>query len=359
MKIAIMIITIVATLICICACQLYPATTPTNPTQATTMPTQTQPTDPAPTETQPTQTVDPRIAQMQTLLEWPGDNPFYNYALTSAYTTPADVDLFHLFRSGFQDESDDPTDEEIVLLEGKLGEFWKEMDLARLPVDKMNTVLKELFGITLEQTNGVGLDSLVYLEETNCYYTANTGVYGVEISVVYVEALDDGSLMVQYSALYDGDYLVRLMPTVNGGYKFLSNTKISAIYNKMGIRNVVSAYFNQREDYLLGKSEIIENVNPGIVPDEAKHREAIAGSGIEWLQSEISIGKIGCWDSHAEAIVTEEIAYRKDGIVLKETITHTVQLGLTDDGIVLVVCDGYFEKATDFKSCSYVPAQLP
>lgn len=351
MKIAIIIITILTTLFCICACQLHPATTPTNPTQTTT-PTQTQPTDPAPTV--PT---DPRIAEMQALLQWPSENKFYNYALTSEYATPADVNLLYLFQNGFPEESDDPTEEELLLLEGKMGEHWKEYDLARLPVDKMNAVLNELFGITLEQTNGVGLDSLVYLEETNCYYTANTGVYYAEIAVSYVETLDDGSVMVQYSTPYDGNYMVWLMPTDNGGYKFLSNTKISAIYNKLGIRNIVNSYFNQREDYLLGNSENIENTNPGIVPDEAKHREAIANSGIEWLESDITIGCVACWDSHAEATVTEVIAYRLDGIVRKETITHTLQLGLTDDGAILVVADGYMEKATGFKSCSYVPPE--
>lgn len=353
MKIAIMIITIVATLICICACQLAPATAPTDPTQTTTMPTETQPTEPP---TQPTEP-DPRVAVMQSLLKWPSENNFYNYALTSTYTTPADVNLFNLFQNGFQDESDDPTEEELLLLEGKMSEYWKEMDLARLPVEKMDAVLTELYGITLEQTNGVGLDSLVYLEETNCYYTANTGVYYAEITVKYVETLDDGSILVQYSALYDGDYMVRLMPTDNGGYKFLSNTKISAIYNKLGIRNLVNSYFNQREDYLLGKSENIGNTNPGIVPDEAKHREAVVNSGFEWLQSDITIDSVACWDSHAEATVTEVIAYRLDGIVRKETITHTLQLGLTDDGTILVVADGYMEKASGFKSCSYVPPE--
>ena len=357
MKIAIMIFTILATLFCICACQLYPATTPTNPTQSTTMPTQTPPTNPVPTEMLPTLPVDPRIAEMQALLQWPSENSFYNYALMSEYADPADVDLYQLFQNGFQDESDDPTEEELELLEGKLGDHWKEYDLARLPVEKMDAVLKALFDITLEQSNGVGLDSLVYLEETNCYYTANTGVYYAEIAVSYVETLDDGSLMVQYATPYNGDFMVKLMP-VYGGYRILSNTAISDLYNKAGIRSVVSTYFEKREDYLLGKSESIENTNPGIVPDEMKHREAIAKSSVEWLQSDITIDSVGCWDSHAEAIVTEVIAYRVDGITLKETIVHNLQLGLTDDGSILVVSDGYFEKATGFKSCSYVAPEV-
>lgn len=355
MKKMIVSLSVFAMLIGLCACQKSPVST--DPTLITTTPTQTQPSDPKPTETLPTQPVDPRIAEMQALLEWPSDNKFYNYALTSEYTTPADVNLFNLFQNGFPDESDDPTEEEIVLLDGKLGTYWQEYDLARLPVEKMDAVLTELFGITLEQTNGVGLEYLTYLEETNCYYTANTGVYYAEIVVSYVETLDDGSLMVQYATPYNGDFMVKLMPSDDGDYRFLSNTKIPAIYNKRAIRDASSAFFEQREAYLMGKTETIGNTNPGIVPDEAKHRVAIAKSGVEWLQSDITIDSVGCWDSHAEAIVTEVIAYRVDGITLKETIVHNLQHGLTDDGTILVVADGYMEKASGFKSCSYVPPE--
>ena len=90
------------------------------------------------------------------------------------------------------------------------------------------------------------------------------------------------------------------------------------------------------------------------MPDEMKHREAIADAGIEWLQSDIGIGNVGCWDSHAEAKVSETISFRKDGVVYKETIEHTLQLGMLDDGSIIVVSDGYLEKASNFKSCSYV-----
>ncbi len=357
MKIAIIIFTVLATLICICACQLAPLTAPTDPTQTTTMP--TEPPESTAPPTQPTEP-DPRIAELEALLSWSGQESFYNAALLSEYATPADVDLCRLFYDGFRGESQKPTDEELVLLEGKMGQYWKEMDLFRLPVEKMDAVLTRLFGITLEETNGIGLDRLVYLEETNCYYTAHTGPDGIEkLQVNYIETLDDGSLMVQYTAPYYGDFMVKLMPAEDGGYRILSNAAITGIYNKQTIRNVTNTYFAQREDYLLGKSQTINNTNPGIVPDEAKHLEAIQDAGIDWLQSEISIGEVGCWDSHAEALVTEEISYRKDGIVYKETIEHKLQLGLIDDGSIVVVCDGYIEKASNFKSCSYVPDTLP
>ena len=96
MKKMIVSLSVFAMLIGLCACQKTPAST--DPTQTTTTPTQTQPSDPKPVETLPTQPVDPRIAEMQALLAWPSDNKFYNYALTSEYTIPADVNLFNLFQ---------------------------------------------------------------------------------------------------------------------------------------------------------------------------------------------------------------------------------------------------------------------
>ena len=177
----------------------------------------------------------PMLGEMQNLFDERSGQPFYNEALFSTYETPADVDLFYLFYNGFKDESQSPTEQELELLEGRMGQFWKEMDLFRLPTEKMNNVLRELYGITLEQTNGVGLDSFVYLEETDCYYTAHTGMYAAEdLTVRNVETQDDGSLLVQYS-YYKGDYIVRLMPIYGGGYRILSNFSADPEIAKMQV----------------------------------------------------------------------------------------------------------------------------
>ena len=357
MKRTLMILTIFSLLICMCACQTTPASNTGDPTQTTTQPTQTQkPTDPAPTETLPTQPTDPRIAEFQNLLTWSSEKHFYNDALTSVYDNPADVDLQMLFYDGFKDESQSPTELELELLEGKMGQFWKEMDLIRLPADKMEAVLTELFGITLDETNGIGLDNLVYLEETDCYYMAHSGTHYADVTVVYVETLEDGTMMVQYSAKSYGNYVVKLKPTEDGGYRILSNTAIDHLYTPEGVWNVVGEYFAQREAYLLETSAEMSNINPGILPDEASHLAAIHSSGVEWLRSFITIGSVDCWDSHAEAVVTETVMFRVNGTEQTETVVHTLQLGLLDDGTILVVSDGYQENTTGFTSCSYVPA---
>lgn len=294
------------------------------------------------------------LGEMQHLLDRRSDYPFYNDALYSFYTKPADVDLFYLFYNGFKDESQSPTEQELELLEGKLGQNWKEMDLIRLPVDKMDAVLTDLFGITLEETNGVGLSNFVYLEETDSYYHTVTGASGVNVTVVYTERLEDGSIMVQYSAGKSGNRMAKLMPTQDGGYRILSNVAIDHLYNETGVYNAAADYFSQREAYLQETSAEMSNINPGILADEASHLAAIHSSGVEWMGSEVSIQVNGYWDSHAEATVTETVTFRVNGTEQTETIVHKVQLGLLDDGSIYVTSDGYKENTTRFTSASYV-----
>jgi hypothetical protein len=296
----------------------------------------------------------PMIGEMQNLLTWKSENRFYNDALTSVYETAADVDLFYLFYDGFKDESQTPTEQELELLEGKLGQYWKEMDLIRLPRDKMDAVLTELFGITLEQTNGVGLDKLVYLEETDCYYHAITGTHGADLTITKVEEKEEGSLLVYYT-YYLGDFVVKVMPTEDGGYQILSNTILSANYTEAGVENTVRRYFEQRRGYLQGSLSTMYGINPGILTDEESHLESIRSSGAEFLDSEFSIQVNGLWDSHAEATVTETVTFRVDGTEQTETIVHRIQLGLSNTCDLIIVCDGYKENTTGFTSYSYVP----
>lgn len=296
----------------------------------------------------------PMLGEMQHLLDRRSVYPFYNDALYSFYTKPADVDLFYLFYNGFKDESQSPTEQEEKLLDGKLGQHWKEMDLIRLPVDKMDAVLTDLFGITLEETNGVGLSNFVYLEETDCYYHTVTGASGVNVTVVYTERLEDGSIMVQYSAGNSGNRMAKLMLTEDGVYRILSNVEIDHLYNETGVYNAVSDYFEQREAYLKETSPEMNNINPGVLADEAAHLAAINAMTAELVSSEVTIVVGGYWDSHAEASVTETVTYNKNGTEVTEIVFHKLQLGLLDNGSIYVVSDGYKEEITRFTSCSYV-----
>ena len=176
--------------------------------------------------TQPPEPVDEELAKFNALF---GDyNSWYNKALTCEYTSPTQISLECLFYLGFQGESREPTDAEWAQLEGQHG-FHINYGLIRLPVDKMNQVLVELFDITLEDMEDVAFEDVVYLESTNCYYHMVTDALFVEdFNAIAVENLDDGTIRVYYTQddWSNEIYVVTLMPH-GDGYRILSNIALN------------------------------------------------------------------------------------------------------------------------------------
>lgn len=183
-------------------------------------------------------TVDPqlqaRIDEMQALLGLNQDEDlvvhenFFNMALIEEYSAPEDVPLNWFFCNGFEDEPE-INEEERAFLDSENG------DIQRLPIDKMDAALQEVFGLTLEQTNQVGMSSLKYWEETGCYYHPGGMQHGT-IKVDHVEDREDGTVAVYYHWVgwdgsgwndpmdFMGDWVITLK-TVENGYHVLSNMK--------------------------------------------------------------------------------------------------------------------------------------
>ena len=189
-----------------------PPTIQTTPPAETTLPAET---------TQPTETV---INELELFDSMFGDlNSWYNKALTCQYESPEEINLKQMFYRGFSDESKKPTDEEWEQLKNQHG-FDINMDLLRLPVEKMNEVLTAYFGITLEDVEAAGFDQLVYLESFDCYYHMCTDTNVVEgFQATAVEKQDDGSIRIFYTTDRDDvSYVVTVMP-IEDGYQILSN----------------------------------------------------------------------------------------------------------------------------------------
>ena len=174
-----------------------PTSTPeTSPaTNPTTKPTEPKPTDPAPTDPS-----NDELAKFNALF---GDvYGWYNKALTSEYTTPAQLDLMLFFLGEFREESNQVTDSERAQLKDLYGysDDIDMLDITCLPVDKMNQVLTELFGITLEDVEDAGFYDMNYLESTNCYYIVGNGASGaMDFNALAVKMLDDGTIRVSYT----------------------------------------------------------------------------------------------------------------------------------------------------------------
>ena len=149
-----------------------------------------------------------------------GGVDLHNQFLSSLYETPEDIDLFELFYC----EGSALSDEE---LRASL-----EMDPDNMPCPayklttaEMDALLTENLGLTLAQTNKIGLDSFTYLPEYDAYYWAH-GDTNYRSWVTFAAGEREGDTVRLY---YDDDYMgggwkcLTLAEQDGGGYHFLSN----------------------------------------------------------------------------------------------------------------------------------------
>lgn len=197
----------------------------TDPPVHTTAPTT------APDDTTAATEPDPQVwdaAYFEKLLNkelYRSEHDWYNMALTSYYESPEQINLYYLFYGGFLNQDPkEPTPEEKAYLEGEHG-FIEPYELHRLPVADMDAILQEYFDITLNETDQIGLEDLVYWEKTDCYYSGHTDALGVsDVVVTNIEVQTDGTYKVSYET---GDSMIGssvvVMRPVYHDWQFVSN----------------------------------------------------------------------------------------------------------------------------------------
>lgn len=164
------------------------------------------------------------LAEFQELFDFNPESGavWYNLALTSQYATPEDINLYALFFNGFLDAEVEDWECTALYAMG----FPEEMDIQKNPVDRMETVLMDYFGLTLEQTNGNDLDVFYYLEETDSYYNCAGGLNCYDnLSFLSGWTDEDGTIHIRYTALGQ-EFVVTLQPAPEGStvpYRILSN----------------------------------------------------------------------------------------------------------------------------------------
>lgn len=204
---------------------------PTDPEPTDPKPTDPEPTDPEPTDPKPEipdgfpadmDTDAATVEYFQKLFD--GDTvyvSFWNLALCSTYDEPYDADLFTLFYCGFPGEESELTKAEIIELKDR--GFDTEYDIDRMPVGKIETVLKELYGLKLADFPKDALAKYVYLDSTNCYYSNHSDGAGlVYLTIVGTRTTKDGNIEVFYSYQRTDKGVVTLKPA-GDSYHILSN----------------------------------------------------------------------------------------------------------------------------------------
>ena len=168
------------------------------------------------------QEIDPNVPENYTELFFEGlltatfSQNRYHCATYSDFDRPEDVNLNKLFYSGFFEERQ----KELTEAEEKflLSDGWNRNGIGpvsnakRLPVWRMDGDLKRFFGISFEDTNGVGInDWQSYWDETGCYYVWRSDTIGSPLTVdevVYDE--ESGIYTVKYTMEYYGPKTMRL-----------------------------------------------------------------------------------------------------------------------------------------------------
>ncbi len=203
-----------------------PAPNETDPVPTESAPVSTKP-NPTPTETNPVPTENPLQAELDQFTKLFGDDhSWYSRALTTLYETPTQMSLFHFFNNGIPGVSNELSDIEREQL-GQLPGYYHELDTYRLPVDKMDEILKQHFGVSLADMQRDSFRALYYLESQNCYYSnIGGGSWISDFAATAIETQADGTVLLTYTRdNKDEPYQVGLKP-VGDGYQILFNRKL-------------------------------------------------------------------------------------------------------------------------------------
>ena len=154
-----------------------------------------------------------------------------NQFLSSLYSSPEKIDLFELFYCGNGLEANPPTDKEMSAVLAYLG--W---DLADCALEKnsranMDEILTRYMGLTLADTDGVGLENMTFLAEHDAFYHFH-GDTNYRLSITFTNGERIGNTIELYyeDAFYSDGSKVLTLQEVDGNYFFVSNALLSERY---------------------------------------------------------------------------------------------------------------------------------
>ena len=151
-------------------------------------------------------------------------NAIVNAFLTCTYTDVKDISMYDLFYDCPNQSEVEVTKAEKTLLEKE----WEEIytDIQKVPTSYMNEMLSKYANITLEDSNKVELDLLVYLSDYDAYYNMHGDTHYTPVEVKSGMRDDNGNIvLVCDCSEYENNYQVTLKVHDNG-YYFVSNCEI-------------------------------------------------------------------------------------------------------------------------------------
>ncbi len=120
---------------------------------------------------------------------------FCGYGSSGGFVKPENINLRTLFNNGFWENGNYLafTEEEQAFIESE--NMVQELDIFKLPVVKMDQVLRDYLGITFEQSHKVAFYSNEYFQATNCYFGYASGAAGVlEYTMLHGSREENGTV---------------------------------------------------------------------------------------------------------------------------------------------------------------------
>lgn len=145
---------------------------------------------------------------------------------------PNNIDISVLFYNGFDGECQNFTDEEIFSISMATGMNENDLRAAgqfRLPEAKMDYVLREYYGTTFTDFHGIGLEKMIYLPETACYYMLHDDMTTPDFGLHSAYEQPEGGFIIYYGADAQRpapEYVMELAPNEFGSYTILYNKSV-------------------------------------------------------------------------------------------------------------------------------------
>ena len=146
-----------------------------------------------------------------------------NQFLSSTYAAPEDINLFELFYCGDGTEQEELSPE----ISAAIGAEDAPSPATVLTTAQMDAVLEEYLGLTLAETNQVGLDGFTYLPEYDIYYYFH-GDANYRASVTFQSGERNGNLVrLTYNDTFMGDGIKEVTLREHGdSWQFVSNLAV-------------------------------------------------------------------------------------------------------------------------------------
>ena len=158
------------------------------------------------------------------------ESNWFNLVVEWEFETPAQINLGRLFYMGARGD-DTPYEEHLSDAEwaflDSISDYYRNFDVVYISKDTVESVLETYFGITLEETEQIGMDRFVYNPDTNRYYSAISDVgYAFNFKVVGGYHDLDGNTIL-FVERWFGELMQMTLRPVDDHYQMLSNVCIN------------------------------------------------------------------------------------------------------------------------------------